>query len=230
MFAIRFTKMKANADRNIELDLNQKLEEIYLRVDETPENYSLANEARILKLELDEIAMRKTRGAIIRSRARWYELGEKCNKYFFNLEKRSYEKRHISKLKISEGITAEDPKIILDGMKNFYNQLYSSQNQPSVTCSSTFLQHESLLVKLDDEKQSLCEGPITAVESLTALITFQHNKTPGTDGLSAEFYLRFWNDFSCPLIDSFNYSAFVFSLRCFHLSEAENHLLDPKKE
>ena len=63
---------------------------------------------------------------------------------------------------------------------NFYNQLYSSQNQPSVTCSSTFLQHESLLVKLDDEKQSLCEGTITAEECLTALKTFQHNKTPGT--------------------------------------------------
>ena len=97
---------KANADRNIELDLYQKLGEINLRIDATPENNSLVNEARILKLELDEIAARKTRGAIIRSRARWYELGEKCNKYFFNLEKRSYEKRHISKLKISEGITS----------------------------------------------------------------------------------------------------------------------------
>lgn len=133
MFAIRFAKTKAKADRNIELDLHQKLEEINLRIDVTPENYPLANEARILKLELDGIDVRKTRGAIIRSRARWYELGEKCNKYFFNLEKRSYEKRHISKLKTSEGIKAEDPKVILDAMKNFYNQLYSSQNQPSTT-------------------------------------------------------------------------------------------------
>ena len=38
------------------------------------ENYSHANEARILKVELDEIAVRKTRGVIIRSRARCYEL------------------------------------------------------------------------------------------------------------------------------------------------------------
>ena len=105
---------------------------------------------------------------------------------------------------------------------NFYNQLYSSQNQPSVTCSSTFLQHESLLVKLDDEKQSLCEGPITAVESLTALITFQHNKTPGTDGLSAEFYLRFWNDFSSPLINSLNYSAFFSELSIISLIPKKN--------
>ena len=61
----------------------------------------------------------RTKGSIIRSRARWYELGGKCNKYFFNLEKRSYEKRHITKLKTPEGITAEDPKVILTVMKNF---------------------------------------------------------------------------------------------------------------
>jgi len=137
MFAIRFAKTKGNADRNIELDLHQKLEEINLRIDATPENSSVANEARLLKLELDEIAVRKTRGTIIRSRARWYELGEKCNKYFFNLGKRNYEKRHISELKISEGTTAEDHKVILDAIKNFYNQLYSSQYQPSAACCIT---------------------------------------------------------------------------------------------
>ena len=82
----------------------------------------------------------------------------------------------ITKLKISEGITAEDPKVVLDTMKNFYNQLYSSQNQPSTTCSSTFFEHESLRAKLDNEKQSLCEGPITAEECLAALKTFQHKK------------------------------------------------------
>ena len=72
--------------------------------------------------------MQKSKGSIIRSRARWYELGEKCNKYFLNLEKRSYEKKHITKLKTPDGSTVEDPKTILTTMKNFYNQPYSSQN------------------------------------------------------------------------------------------------------
>ena len=110
MFAIRFAKKKAYTERNIELDLLQKLEEMNLRIDATPENSSLVNEARKLQIELDEIAVQRTKGSIIRSRARWYELGEKCNKYFFSIEKRSYEKRHIRKLKTPEGITVEDPK------------------------------------------------------------------------------------------------------------------------
>jgi len=211
MFVIRFAKTKVNADNNIELDLLQKLEDINLRIDATSENSYLVNEAKKLKIELGEIALQKSRGAIIRSGARWYELGEKCNKYFFNLEKRSYEKRHISKLKISEGITAADPKVILDAMKNFNNQpkLLLSLNQPSAACSSTFLEPKSLPAKLDNERQNLCEGPITAEECLAALNTFYHNKAPGTDGLSAEFYLRFWNDISGPLIDCLNHSALV---------------------
>ena len=77
MFAIRFAKKKAYTERNIELDLLQKLEEMNLRIDATPENSSLVNQARKLQIELDEIAVQRTKGSIIRSRARWYELGGK---------------------------------------------------------------------------------------------------------------------------------------------------------
>ena len=136
--------------------------------------------------------MQKTKGSIIRSRARWYELGEKCNKYLLNLEKRSYEKKHITKLKTPDGSTVEDPKTILTAMKNFYNQLYTSQSQLSAQRFSTFFDCESL-PKLDSTK--VCEGLITAEECLAALKTFQPNKTPGTDGLTAEFYLRLWGPF-----------------------------------
>ena len=119
VFAICFAKKKASAERSTELNLLQKLEKINLRIDETPENSSLVNKARKLKIELDEIAVQKTKGSIIWSRARWYELGEKCKKYFLNLEKRSYEKKHITKLKTPNGSTVEDPKTILTAMKNF---------------------------------------------------------------------------------------------------------------
>jgi len=93
-------------------------------------------------------------------------------------------------------------------MENFYNQLYTSQNQLSAERFSNFSDYESLL-KLDNEKQNLCEGAITAEECLAALKTFQHNKTPGTDGLTAEFYLCFWNDISGPLFDCLNHGALL---------------------
>ena len=40
-----------------------------------------------VKIKLSDFQTEKTRGAIIRSRARWYEHGEKNSKYFLNLEK-----------------------------------------------------------------------------------------------------------------------------------------------
>ena len=45
----------------------------------------------------------KAKGAIIRSRARWVEDGEKNTSYFFNLEKRQYSKKCISKLRNDNG-------------------------------------------------------------------------------------------------------------------------------
>ena len=136
-------------------------------------------------------------------------------------------KKDITKLKTPEGITVEDPKVVLTVMKNFYNQLYTSQNQPSAERFSNFSDYESL-PKLDNEKQNLCEGPITAEECLAALKTFQHNKTPGTDGLTAEFYLCFWNDISGPLIGCLNHGALLGELS---ISQRQGiiSLIPPKK-
>ena len=135
-------------------------------------------------------------------------------------------KKHITKLKTSDGSTVEDPKAILNAMKNFYNQLFTSQNQLSAERFSTFFDCESL-PKLDNIKQDLCEGLITTEECLAALKTFQLNKTPGTDGLTAEFYLRFWTDISGPFIDCLNHGAL---LRELSISQRQGIIsLIPKK-
>ena len=79
-------------------------------------------------------------------------------------------------MKSAEGSSTEDPKIILSEMRNFYQQLYTSQGQTSTACSLNFLNYESL-PRLDNAKQNLCEGLITKAECLSALKTFQRNKT-----------------------------------------------------
>jgi len=61
---------------------------------------------------------RKVEGIIVRSRARWYEHGEKNYKYFFNLEKRNHIRKHIRKLRLS-GVITVDPFEILEGGKIF---------------------------------------------------------------------------------------------------------------
>ena len=51
-----------------------------------------------------------------------------------------------------------------------------------------------------------CEGLINEVECTSALRDFNSNKTPGTDGLPAEFYRFFWPDVCHDLIASYNYA------------------------
>ena len=49
------------------------------------------------------------------------------------------------------------------------------------------------------------EGPITIQEALKALKNMSNNKSPGSDGFTAEFYNSFWRDLGHFLIKSINY-------------------------
>ena len=208
IFSIRFAKKTAKEKRNTEMELLRKLENLNSRIEAAPEESCLVNEARKLKIKLDQIAVQKTKVLLSKAELDGMNLAEKCNKYLFNLSKRSHNKKHITKLKSAEGSSTEDPKIILSELRNFYQQLYTSQGHTSTACSLNFLNSESL-PRLDNAKQTPCEGFITEAECLSALKTFQRNKTPGTDGLPAEFYLCFWNEISSPLIDCLNHGALL---------------------
>ena len=65
----------ATLERQLEKDLGNKA--------------ALKEQLKLKKKELESIIEYKTQGAIIRSKARWYNEGEKNSKYFLNLGKRS---------------------------------------------------------------------------------------------------------------------------------------------
>jgi len=67
-------------------------------------------ECKITLGENNAIAEYRTKGAIIRSRIRWYENGEKNTKYFLNMEKRQHCRSHISKLKTNDDSEINDLK------------------------------------------------------------------------------------------------------------------------
>ena len=51
-----------------------------------------------------------------------------------------------------------------------------------------------------------CEGYITIEECAYVLKKMENNKTPGSDGLSIEFYRYFWNIIAKYMVESFNYA------------------------
>ena len=48
--------------------------------------------------------------------------------------------------------------------------------------------------KLSNLDKNNCEGLITEVECISALKNMNNQKSPGSDGITVEFYKLFWND------------------------------------
>ena len=65
---------------------------------------------------------------------------------------------------------------------------------------------ENLSVRLPSSSSASCDGPITLEEARKALEGAAIGRSPGSDGLSAEFYLAFWKVLGEDLIEVFNAS------------------------
>ena len=158
----------------------------------------------ITQEELETFYEKKVEGIIIRSRATWYEHGERSSKYFLNLEKRNHVKKHIRKLSIN-GFLTTDPLKILNEQKRFYQELYESINRTSNNSERISLFLDNLNIpKLSETEKNSCEGKISARECYKLLDKFQNNNTPENDGIPIEFYKKFWSLISDPFINSIN--------------------------
>ena len=220
-----FAKPKAGQKRNEEKELlrfNSLQEQLRLNFNE-----STKAEMERVKTKLARITAIKTRRAIVRSRARWYEFGEKKSKYFYNIEERSHKKKNITSLKKPNGTTTHCSKEILEEEAKFLSKLYETSN------SNPNLEHFEFFFESDDLKHlergesDSCEGLLTIEECTKVLSSFSNNKTPGSDGLTIEFYRFFWDILAALVVGSFNYA---FQKGCLSISQKLGIItLIPKK-
>ena len=75
----------------------------------------------------------------------------------------------------------------------FFKKLYSS-NAPATSKVQEYLDNIPFDLTLSVEQMEKCEGMLTEEEYQGALSTLKNNKSPGTDGLTVEFYRTFWED------------------------------------
>ncbi|KAL9983202.1 hypothetical protein ACROYT_G005340 [Oculina patagonica] len=199
---IKYSKDKAKQRIDKERIIQQEYKEATRQFENDPSdlNRCCLNE---IKEKLELLYEEKTKGIIVRARARWHEHEERSTKYFLNLEKRNHVKKHIRKLLISGAITT-DPYRILTEQKNFYHNLYKTSSTDTDSIKS-FLDNLNIPQLSEDQKQS-CEGQITIDECKRILETFQNNKSPGNDGIPIEFYKSCWNLICEPFINCVNES------------------------
>ena len=117
-FTVKYAKSKAKKRKNDEVILQNKINDLQQKLESNPNNSLYA-----AKLRLQKIMHFKTKGAILRSKVRWYDEGERNTRYFFNLENRCQSKKNINKLKIKDNTFIYDQYAILDKQKQFYESI-----------------------------------------------------------------------------------------------------------
>ena len=205
-FTIAYTKEKAKKNRDTERELQEQLNDLLTQAEHCKNNPVLRTNIQILQTRLKRITEQKVKGAMIRSKARWVEHGEKNTRYFLNLEKRKAEKKRIVKLKKDDGSETEDRDVILKEAENFYKSLYKSGNNNTESPESEAFFKNKLIRPLSSEKADICEGKITKEECRQALKEMQNGKSPGSDGFTSEFYKAFWEEIGDDVVQSINHA------------------------
>ena len=160
------------------------------------------------KTDLENLYNYIADGAILRSKVRWYEEGEKCSKYFLLLEKRNKTSSCIHKLLTEDGQEIANPEHIRKQIKSFYEYLYTKKSLQTERECLEFLTRINTPHLSESDKAS-CEGKLTLQNIWEALISMKNGKTPGNDGLTKEFYVCFFGELGMLLLKSLNYSHLV---------------------
>ena len=155
-------------------------------------------------MELNDIIKTQTKGSILRAKAQWIEGAEKNTKYFSNLEKKRAESKTINRLLNKHNIEITEPEEILMETKDFYTNLYDKVD--TITNDDLDFFPNNIENKIDDQQKQSCEGILSEEECAHALKEMNNGKSPGSDGLTTEFFKIFWNSIKIYYINSINYS------------------------
>ena len=152
-----------------------------------PGNTDALNSIRQVKNRINVLNRLKTNSAIFRSRAKWFRDGETSSKFFFSLEKKKFMAKNMNCVIDDDGNILYDSDDILCEQTKFFYALY--KRNPDVKFNLTrninepYLSHANMLS---------CETELTCDELFDAVMTLRGGRTPGSDGLSLEFYKKFF--------------------------------------
>ena len=201
--SVRYGQEKAKNSKKKERDLNDKLNELTIKIETNDNNEEYENEKVLVETELRELDQYKLEGIIMRSKCLWYEKGEKSNKYFLNIIKQNKIKTTMNKLKTDNGEIVYNSNDILKHQAIFYEDLYKDHNFISKEQICEYIKDINV-PNMCDELKEQCEGLLSEEECYSSIKSFGKGKTPGIDGITTEFYQKFWYLIKNNFVNSFN--------------------------
>ena len=182
---IKIAKHCQNFARKNKAEETVAISQLLEKIDDMQQNFPLNSSENELyqktKTDLEEIQMNYIQGVMFRSKAKWFAEGERNSKYFFSLEKTKYNAKVCNRL-LSDNEEITNHEQIVQKQVEFYATLYRAD--PTITFE---LQNEEN-IKVDN----VISDEFYSYEVTEALKMLNNDKTPGPDGLSADFYKVFW--------------------------------------
>ena len=155
------------------------------RIESGDSQASVEQEATVRELE-----------AILQNELKWHKNSRKAGMGW-----KFAQGRKVLRLEKRRGKVITDPSEVPNIWQRYYKQSFSSQHLDENDQQYYIKQLDK---NLTPDEASLCEGPIYEEECLNALNTMKKEKTPGCDGLPAEFYQTFWSILGGDLVQVFN--------------------------
>ena len=137
------------------------------------------------------------------------------------------QKGHITKTHNEFDQEITNPNEILQECRKCYEKLFTHDPNNSDEFDDYFLQNYNI-PHIDKEMAYLCDEQISLEECSQTLLQMKNGKSPGSDGLSVEFFKMFWSSTKDLVFDSINYA-----LKAGHLSIEQKRgiiKLIPKKD
>jgi hypothetical protein len=160
----------------------------------------ILRELEELTQERNSILNKQGEKLATRAKTKWYNEGERSNKYFLNLLKRQHEKSEMRSLLIDNN-EVSDPEQIRREVTQFYQDLYNADNA-GLVIDETFLDE---MFRVGHDENAMMNSPVTLNELWSTLKPTKAT-TPGPDGLSNTYLKKLWDVLGPLILDAWNYS------------------------
>jgi hypothetical protein len=205
---ISYSSYKAKTTREAEQKLLKNINrlEVILATSSSENNLQ---ELQTDKKELELINAERSRGVQLRAKCMHLENNEANSKYFLTIEKTNANTKNMSKLITDSGTEITKNSEILSEQRSFYEKLYTDtldQNDSMTASAKYFLDGDINIKKLSDDEKEELDDDVTMDEIAAAVKDLATDKSPGSDGITPEFYVHFWPKINIYVTDSINHA------------------------
>ena len=185
---------------------------------------SVVDSIQDVECRLKAIYTKEMEGILVCSRAECLEEDERPTRYFFQLQSSNAQKSQISSMYNSSGVEVSSQDEIEQAHVDFYSSLFLEEPVDMVFQNDLL---SSLSRQLSPHQSSSCEGTMTIDEISLAVKNMNTNKSPGSDGLTVEFYHKFGDILALHLVLVFN-SCFEAGEMCESMKTSNTRVIYKK--